>query len=94
MMAQVSDVVNGTIVSAEEWCDRLGKRRGRSGEQRTGDEGRERQHTNGYDKKESLMRRDQQQPKQQQQQLQTNGFMNVHDEKEQLRRMEDVHMSG
>ncbi|MCJ1394491.1 hypothetical protein MMC18_007369 [Xylographa bjoerkii] len=27
MMAQVSGVVNGTIVSAEEWCDRLGKRR-------------------------------------------------------------------
>lgn len=27
MMAQVSGVVDGTIVSAEEWCDRLGKRR-------------------------------------------------------------------
>ena len=29
MMAQVSDVLNGTIVSAEEWCDRLGRRRER-----------------------------------------------------------------
>ena len=27
MMAQVSGIVNGTIVSAEEWCDRLGKKR-------------------------------------------------------------------
>lgn len=27
MMAQVSGVLNGTIVSAEEWCDRLGRRR-------------------------------------------------------------------
>ena len=27
MMAQVSAVVNGTIVSAEEWCERLGRRR-------------------------------------------------------------------
>ncbi|MCJ1401804.1 hypothetical protein MMC11_005021 [Xylographa trunciseda] len=27
MMAQVSEVVNGTIVSAEEWCDRLGRKR-------------------------------------------------------------------
>lgn len=27
MMAQVSGVVDGTIVSAEEWCERLGKRR-------------------------------------------------------------------
>ena len=27
MMAQVSGVVNGTIVSAEEWCERLGKKR-------------------------------------------------------------------
>ena len=27
MMAQVSDVVNGTIVSAEDWCDRLGKKK-------------------------------------------------------------------
>lgn len=27
MMAQVSGVVDGTIVSAEEWCDRLGKKR-------------------------------------------------------------------
>ena len=29
MMSQVSGVVNGTIVSAEEWCDRLGKRKER-----------------------------------------------------------------
>jgi transcriptional repressor OPI1 len=28
MMAQVSDVLNGTILSAEDWCDRLGRRRG------------------------------------------------------------------
>lgn len=27
MMAQVSGVLDGTIVSAEEWCERLGKRR-------------------------------------------------------------------
>lgn len=27
MMAQVSGVLDGTIVSAEEWCDRLGKRK-------------------------------------------------------------------
>ncbi len=27
MMVQVSGVLNGTIVSAEEWCDRLGRRR-------------------------------------------------------------------
>ncbi|MCJ1357364.1 MAG: hypothetical protein MMC33_007360 [Icmadophila ericetorum] len=27
MMGQVSGVLNGTIVSAEEWCDRLGRRR-------------------------------------------------------------------
>lgn len=27
MMAQVSGVLDGTIVSAEEWCDRLGRRR-------------------------------------------------------------------
>jgi hypothetical protein len=30
MMAQVSSVVNGTIVSAEEWCDRLGRKRVRA----------------------------------------------------------------
>jgi hypothetical protein len=28
MMAQVSGVLDGTIASAEEWCDRLGKKRG------------------------------------------------------------------
>lgn len=28
MMAQVSGVLDGTIVSAEEWCERLGRRRG------------------------------------------------------------------
>ena len=27
MMAQVSGVVGGTIVSAEEWCERLGRKR-------------------------------------------------------------------
>lgn len=27
MMGQVSGVLNGTIVSAEDWCDRLGRRR-------------------------------------------------------------------
>lgn len=27
MMGQVSDVLDGTIVSAEEWCERLGKKR-------------------------------------------------------------------
>ena len=27
MMAQVSGVLDGTIVSAEEWCEKLGKRR-------------------------------------------------------------------
>ena len=27
MMAQVSAVVDGTIVSAEDWCERLGRRR-------------------------------------------------------------------
>ena len=36
MMAQVSDVLNGTIVSAEEWCDRLGRRRERQ-DQSNGD---------------------------------------------------------
>ncbi len=30
MMAQVSGVVDGTIVSAEEWCDRLGRSRKRN----------------------------------------------------------------
>ena len=33
MMSQVSGVVNGTIVSAEEWCHRLGKRKERDGSQ-------------------------------------------------------------
>lgn len=28
MMGQISEVLNVTIVSAEEWCDRLGRRRG------------------------------------------------------------------
>ena len=32
MMAQVSGVLDGTIVSAEEWCDRLGRRRRGVGE--------------------------------------------------------------
>lgn len=31
MMAQVSGVVGGTIESAEEWCERLGRRRGEDG---------------------------------------------------------------
>ena len=31
MMGQVSAVVDGTIVSAEEWCERLGRRRGGAG---------------------------------------------------------------
>lgn len=31
MMAQISDVLDGTIVSAEEWCERLGKKRRREG---------------------------------------------------------------
>ncbi|MCJ1473562.1 hypothetical protein MMC13_002213 [Lambiella insularis] len=33
MMTQVSGVVNGTIVSAEEWCDRFGKKRERDEQQ-------------------------------------------------------------
>ena len=33
MMAQVSGVVNGTIDSAEEWCDRLGRKKERQDEQ-------------------------------------------------------------
>ena len=27
MMAQVSGVLDGTIVSAEEWCERLGRKK-------------------------------------------------------------------
>ena len=50
MMAQVSDVVNGTIVSAEEWCDRLGKRRERD-EQPPPTQ-------NGTDEKQALAQRD------------------------------------
>lgn len=40
MMAQVSGVLDGTIVSAEEWCDRLGKKRRQEQqpEKRPGDE--------------------------------------------------------
>jgi len=80
MMAQVSDIVNGTIVSAEQWCDRLGKKRQRGGEVQM----------NGHDEKEDLTRREQQQ---QQQQPQTNGIMSAHDEKEGLKRRDDVQMS-
>jgi len=50
MMAQVSDVVNGTIVSAEEWCARLGKRRERD-EQPAATQ-------NGTDEKQALAQRD------------------------------------
>lgn len=50
MMAQVSDVVNGTIVSAEEWCDRLGKRRERD-EQPSPIQ-------NGIEEKQALVQRD------------------------------------
>lgn len=50
MMAQVSDVVNGTIVSAEEWCDRLGKRRERD-EQPTPTQ-------NGAEEKQALIQAD------------------------------------
>lgn len=34
MMAQVSNVLDGTIVSAEEWCERLGKKKTEQREQR------------------------------------------------------------
>ncbi|ROV92444.1 hypothetical protein VSDG_06636 [Cytospora chrysosperma] len=33
MMAQVSGVLDGTIVSAEEWCERLGRKRREDGQQ-------------------------------------------------------------
>lgn len=38
MMSQVSGVLDGTIVSAEEWCDRLGRRRRGLPESRSGNE--------------------------------------------------------
>lgn len=37
MMAQVSGVLDGTIVSAEEWCERLGKKRREDREQTSSD---------------------------------------------------------
>lgn len=37
MMAQVSGVLDGTIVSAEEWCERLGKKKREDREQTTGE---------------------------------------------------------
>lgn len=40
MMAQVSGVLDGTIVSAEEWCERLGKRRREDGHARTSSQSR------------------------------------------------------
>jgi len=38
MMSQVSGVLDGTIVSAEEWCDRLGRRRRGLPDPRNGNE--------------------------------------------------------
>ena len=38
MMSQVSLVVNDTLVSAESWCDKLGRRRAGSGREREGNE--------------------------------------------------------
>lgn len=44
MMAQVSDVLDGTIVSAEDWCERLGRRKREDGQQiQGGQEEREQQ---------------------------------------------------
>ena len=37
MMAQVSGVLDGTIVSAEEWCERLGRTRREEREQENDD---------------------------------------------------------
>lgn len=45
MMAQVSGVVDGTIASAEDWCDRLGRRKREQSEYY--DEMGEREHTAG-----------------------------------------------
>ena len=39
MMAQVSGVLDGTIVSAEEWCERLGRSRREEGERESSDMG-------------------------------------------------------
>ncbi|MCJ1438922.1 hypothetical protein MMC27_008312 [Xylographa pallens] len=55
MMAQVSGVVNGTIVSAEEWCDRLGKKREKD-DQHAGSS------QNGNDEKMALVQRDVEMP--------------------------------
>ena len=41
IMEQVSDVLDGTIISAEEWCDRLGRKRREQREQVTAPEQRE-----------------------------------------------------
>lgn len=37
MMSQVSDVLDGTIVSAEEWCERLGKSKREDAERESGE---------------------------------------------------------
>ncbi|KAJ4416564.1 transcriptional regulator opi1 [Gnomoniopsis sp. IMI 355080] len=61
MMAQVSGVLDGTIVSAEEWCERLGKKR----------------RTEQTETTEAHQQQQKQQPQHEQQQDQTVPFMGV-----------------
>lgn len=43
MMAQVSGVLDGTIISAEEWCERLGRKKREEREQMDGQQGQQQQ---------------------------------------------------
>lgn len=60
MMAQVSGVLDGTIVSAEEWCERLGRKR-RDGQTETGEAQQQQQQHQQHEQQQQHQQHEQQQ---------------------------------